>query len=135
MGYKTTGRFVYDSTTAQAVAAGGNIVFSTATTSNNCLVNAGQGVIRIERPGLYNVFFNATLQATAAGAVNVGLQHNGAVVAGASSGVSLAAAGDFGSVAFATPVTVRCCMNDTLAFVSDAASSYTVACAVVEKVA
>lgn len=135
MGCKTVGRFVYDSSTAQAVAAGGNLAFANATTSNNCLVNAGQGVIRIERPGLYNVLFNATLQATAAGAVNVSLQHNGAAVAGASAGVTLAAADDLGSVAFATPITVRCCANDTLAFVVDAATSATVATAVVEKVA
>lgn len=135
MGMRTIGRFVYDSATAQAVAAGGSLVFDSATTSNGCLVDAGRGVIRVERPGLYNVFFNATLQATAAGAVNVGLQHNGAAVAGAAAGVTLAAADDLGSVAFATPVTVRCCANDTLAFVADASTSATVVSAIVEKIA
>ena len=35
MGYKTVGRFVYDSATAQIVAEGGNVVFDNATISNN----------------------------------------------------------------------------------------------------
>lgn len=64
MGCKTVGRFVYDSATPQAVAAGGNLVFANATTSNDCTASAGGGVVRIQRPGLYNVFFNATIEAT-----------------------------------------------------------------------
>lgn len=135
MGCKTVGRFVYDSATPQAVAAGGNLVFSDATTSNDCTASAGGGVVRIQRPGLYNVFFNATIEATAAGAVAVQMRHNGAAVPGASAAATLAAAGDLASLAFATPVTVRCCANDTVAFAVDVATSATVAVCVVEKVA
>lgn len=61
MGYKTVGRFVYDSATAQIVAEGGNVVFDNATISNNCALSSpGAGIVRIKKPGLYNVFFNAT---------------------------------------------------------------------------
>lgn len=135
MGIRTIGRFVYDSATAQAVAAGGNIAFANATIAGGCLSDAGQGVIRIERPGIYNVAFNATLIATSAGAVNVRAYHNGTAIAGAASGETLAAVGDAGAVAFSTPVTVRCCANDAITFAVDAATSCTVATAVVEKVA
>lgn len=58
-----------------------------------------------------------------------------AAVPGASAAVTLAAAGDLANVAFSTPVTVRCCANDTVAFAVDAATSATVAVCVVEKVA
>lgn len=117
------------------MTAGGNIAFSNATIAGGCLADVGQGVIRIERPGIYNVAFNATLQATAAGAVNIRAYHNGTPIAGAAGGVTLAAVGDAGSVAFATPVTVKCCADDALTFAVDAATAYTVATAVVEKVA
>lgn len=115
MGYKTVGRFVYDSATAQIVAEGGNVVFDNATISNNCALSSpGAGVIRIKKPGLYNVFFNATPVATAAGAVEFAMRHNGAVVPGANGSVQLAAVGDVGNVAFMSPVTVECGAGDKL---------------------
>lgn len=86
-------------------------------------------------PGLYNVFFNATPVATAAGAVEFAMRHNGAVVPGANGSVQLAAVGDVGNVAFMSPVTVECGAGDTLAFFVDAATSVTTAAAIVEKVA
>lgn len=95
----------------------------------------GAGVIRIKKPGLYNVFFNATPAATAAGAVEFAMRHNGAVVPGANGSVQLAAVGDAGNVAFMSPVTVECGAGDTLAFFADAATSVTTAAAIVEKVA
>ena len=136
MGYKTVGRFVYDSSTAQIVAEGGNVVFDNATISNNCALSSpGAGVIRIKKPGLYNVFFNATTVATAVGAVEFAMRHNGAVVPGANGSVQLAAVGNVGNVAFMSPVTVECGAGDTLAFFADAATSVTTAAAIVEKVA
>lgn len=135
MGCKTIGRFVYDSATAQGIAEGGNVTYADSTTSNGCVQGAGQGVVRVLRPGLYNVFFNATVEATAAGDVALQLYHDGTPVPGASGAVTLAAAGDLASVSFATPVTVRCCADDALFVRADADASVTVALLVVEKVA
>lgn len=134
MGTKTTGRFVYASATPQAVAAGGSPVFANATVSNGCLENAGNGVIKINRPGLYRVAANFTMVGTAAGAVNVQLLHNGTPVPGAQGAATLAANG-YGSVSYETLVTVRCCGGDSLQFEVDAATSMTVAAAIVEKAA
>lgn len=135
MGCKTIGRFVYDSASAQAIAEGGNVTYADSTTSNGCVQGAGQGVARVLRPGLYNVFFNATLEATAAGDVGLQLYHDGTPVPGASGAVTLGAAGDLASVSFATPVTVRCCADDALFVRADAETSATVALLIVEKVA
>lgn len=135
MGCKTIGRFVYDSATAQAIAEGGNVTYANGTTSNDCVQSAGQGVVRVMRPGLYNVFFNATLAATAEGDVGLQLYHDGTPVPGASGAVTLGAEGDLASVSFATPVTVRCCADDALSVRADAETSVTVALLVVEKVA
>lgn len=135
MGYKTVGRFVYNSATAQAVAEGGNITYANNTTTNNCVQSAGQGIVRIEKAGLYNVFFNCAFEATAAGAVTAQLMHNGVAVPGAAGAVTLGAVGDLASVSFATPVTVKCCANDALNVVVNADTSVTIAALVVEKVA
>lgn len=135
MGCKTLGRFVYDSGTAQAISAGGNIRYVNSTTSNDCVQSAGQGVVRVQKQGLYNVFVNVTFEATASGAVSAQLVHNGVVVPGASGAITLGAVGDTASVSFSTPVTVKCCANDTLNVVVDADTSVTVASLVVEKVA
>lgn len=135
MGCKTVGRFVYDSAEAQAVAEGGSLVYASATASDGCVGDAGRGVVSVRRPGLYNVFFNAVLEATAAGPVGLRLRRNGAAVPGATGAVTLGAAGDLATVAFSTPVTVRCRAGDALDVVADAATSATVAALVVEKVA
>lgn len=135
MAIRTLGRFVYDSATAQAVTAGNNIVFSEGTASNGCVANAGQGVLRIEQPGLYNVLFNATIVGTAASAVKVQMLHNGVAVPGASATVGIAAVGNTDSISIASPITVRCCANDTVTFTVDTDTSFTVASAVIERVA
>lgn len=131
---KSMGRFAYDSATAQQVAAGGNIAYRSATVEGGCIADAGGGVIRIKRPGIYRVAVNATLEATAAGAVGLRLKHNGENVVGAFGAATLAAMGDLADVSFQTLVTVGCCANDALAVVADAATSVTVAAVVVEKV-
>lgn len=109
-------------------------MFDNSTVTHACdMGNQGAGVIRIKRPGTYNVHFNVTPVATAAGAVEFAMRHNGSVVPGASGAVQLAAVGDVGNVCFMSPVTVECCANDTVAFFADAATSVTSAAAVVER--
>lgn len=135
MGCKTIGRFVYDSATAQAVAEGGAVAYADATTSNGCVRSAGQGVVRVLRPGLYNVLFNATLEAVEAGTVGLRLRHDGVAVPGATGAVTLGAEGDLATVSFAAPVTVRCCAGDALDVVADAATSVAAAALTVERLA
>lgn len=135
MGCKTVGRFVYDSAEAQAVAEGGSLAYTSATASNNCVRDAGRGVVSVQKPGIYNVSVNAVLEAVAAGPVGLRLRHNGVAVPGAAGAVTLGAAGDLATVAFSTPVTVRCCAGDVLDVVADAATSATVAAMVVERAA
>lgn len=131
---KTLGRFAYDSAAPQAVAAGANVLLPEST-ARGCISGAGNGEVRISRSGTYMVSFNATFEATAAGAVGVAMRHNGATVPGAAASATLAAAGDLASVAFASPVTVRCRESDTVSFAVDAATAVTVAACVVERVA
>lgn len=135
MPIKTIGRFAYDGTEAAAVSEGGNVPYTTSTVEGGCVEGAGNGVVRIARAGVYRVSVNATLEATAAGAVGLRLVHDGEGVPGASGAATLAAVGDLANVAFATVVTVRCCADDSLSVRADAATSVAAAALVVERVA
>ena len=104
MGLKTMGRFVYDSATASAVDAGGNLPFPSATTAG-CLSCDGE-TVTISQAGVYLVDVNATLAATEAGTVETQLYRNGNAVPGAHAYSTAAAEGDFEAQALSTVLSV-----------------------------
>lgn len=94
MGMKTIGRFTYDSSTPEAIAAGGNILVPQQTVSTRCLSCDG-GVITINRCGVYEISANFTFAATAAGAIETIMYRNGNAVSGAYASSTAAAIGDY----------------------------------------
>lgn len=125
-------RAVYDSPSAQAVAAGGLVNLPEVTVDTNCMGVTG-GTVRIQAGGDYTVDFNATAVATAAGPVEVVMYRDGAPVSGARSAGTAAAVGDLVPLAFSTIVSVDCCAPTQLTFRATQATSFTVANALVVK--
>lgn len=73
--------YTYTST-SQAVAAAGNILFNTTGIQTGCTAkNAGNGVLTLNRPGFYMINFSGT--ATGDGAITAQLFVNGTAYAGA----------------------------------------------------
>lgn len=109
---KTIGRFVYDSATAQSVAAGGNLPLTASTAT--CGLSCDGETVTISRAGEYLVAVDATLAATAAGTVETQLYRNGNAVPGAHAYSTAAAAGDYAAQAYATVVSVPACGQATV---------------------
>lgn len=105
MGLKTIGRFVYDSATAQAVDAGGNLPLTTATATCN-LTSDGESVT-INQGGVFLLLASATLVSTAADTTaEVQLYRNGSAAPGAHAYGTAAEEGDYMPLSFATVVSV-----------------------------
>lgn len=134
MGCKTIGRFVTDVTTAQTVAAGGNIPFANQTVSNNYVSCDGQ-VITINMRGVYEINANFTFAATTAGNVETQLYRNGNAIPGAHAIDTVATAGDGTSQAINAVITVPANSQIALTFKALDATSVVVANAIVTKVA
>lgn len=135
MGIKTIGRFVYDSSTATAIAANGAIPLPTSTVSTPC-VSCDRYNITINRSGVYQISGDFTFAATAAGAIETQLYRNGNAVAGAHALSTAAAVGDYSSQTIDTVITVPCnSPTATINFKAIDATSVRVANVVVVKVA
>ena len=133
MGYRTIGRFVYDSATAQAVDAGGNISFPTATATCNV---AGDGTtVTVAQAGVFEVGVNLTLLATSTDVVEVQLYRNGVAVPGAHAYTTPAAEGDYVPLSFSTVLTVPKCNQAVLSVECGAATSVSVANLIIVKLA
>lgn len=131
MGQRTIGRFVFDSATAQAVAAGGNLPLATATATRG-LTCDGEAVT-IDQAGTYLIEASATLAATEAGAVETQLYRNGSAVAGAHAYGTAEAEGDYVPQAYAAVVTVPRCGQAVVGIRAVDATSVVVAELVVVK--
>lgn len=128
MGLKTIGRFVYDSATAQDVAAGGNLPLTTETAT--CGLACDGETVTISQAGSYLVAVDTTLAATAAGTVETQLYRNGNAVPGAHAYDTAEAEGDYVSQSYATVVTVPRCGQTTVNVKAVDATSVVVACLV-----
>lgn len=104
---KTMARFTYDSDTAQAVAAGSSIQFTSTTESDQLIGYDNAGGIKVKAPGTYLVTASITTVATATGSVEVQMMENGTYAAGARAEGTVAAVGDFVTLAISDLVTVR----------------------------
>lgn len=126
-------RAVFDSTTVQDVAANGIIQYSSVTSNSCCNSPVNAGVITLRDNGTYEVHFNVTLVATAAGPVEVQMYRNGTPVPGAHALGTAAAIGDNVNMAFTALVSVDCCAT-TLDFRAIDATSVRVANVTLEEV-
>lgn len=127
-------RAVYDSPTAQTVASDGLIQFTSETSNSCCRDWLNQGTITLKQNGTYEIHFNATAVATAAGTIEVQMYRNGNVVPGAHAYGTAAAIGDFVPMAFTGLCTVDCCCGDTISFRAINATSFNVANVTLEAV-
>lgn len=135
MGIKTIGRFVYDSTTATAIAANGAIPLPASTVSTRCVSCDGYN-ININKSGVYQIIGNFTFSAAAAGPIETQMYRNGNAVAGAHALSTAAAASDFASQTVSTIITVPCnAPTATINFKALDATSVRVANVIVIKVA
>ncbi len=135
MGCKTA-RFSYDSDTPQAVAAGGTVLFSSASSRTPAIVGNGSGGVLLRAPGTYKVLATFTLSGTAAGTVNVQMSGNSTPVPGARAGATFAAEGDLATVTVADTVGVgvgSIGSYATLTFAPDAAVGVRTATVLVER--
>ncbi len=135
---RTMARFTYDSDTAQAVAAGGLVQFSSSATSNGRVSYDNAGGIVLKEPGAYLVGASLTAVATAAGSVEVRMMENGVYAPGARSEQSAAAIGDFAALSVSDLVTVKPGNSGsfaTVSLVSTGATSIQTATVYVVKVA
>ena len=87
-----TAKFAYAGDAAQAVGAGGSILFPVAASRTRAVQGNGSGGILLRAPGTYRVVSSFTLNATAAGTVNVQMSKGGVPAASAKAGATLAAA-------------------------------------------
>lgn len=130
-------RFIYDGDTALAVTAGTPITFPRVTSNSQSIQSNGQGGILLKAPGTYRIASSFTLDATAAGAVNIQMSANGNPAIGARAGETLVAAGDLANVAIVDLITVRNGVQGsfaTLTFAPDAAVGIRTANVLIEKV-
>lgn len=130
-------RFIYDSDTPLAVAAGSPIMFAKTTSTTSAIQYNGAGGVLIKAPGTYRVVSSFTLSATAAGAVNVSMSANGNPATGARAGATLATAGDLDTLSIVDLITVKTGVSGsyaTLTFAPDAAVGIRTANVLVEKV-
>lgn len=130
-------RFIYDSDTALAVTAGTPITFSNIVSNSSCIQGNGSGGIQLKSPGTYRIISSFTLNATAAGNVNIQMSANGNPVNGARSAATLAAAGDLSNVVITDLITVKSGTQGsfaTLTFAPSAAVGIRTATVIIEKV-
>lgn len=121
-------RAVFDSTTVQNVAADGLIQFPNVTSNECCNENqVNAGTITLTTNGTYEIHFNASLVATAAGTQEVQMYRNGSPVPGAHAIATAAAIGDTVALGFTALVTVNCCCGDTISFRCPTATSVRIA--------
>lgn len=126
-------RAVFDSPTVQAVDADGIIQFPDVTTNQCCGSPVTGGVIALNQCGDYEVHFNASVVATAAGQIEVQMFKNGTPVPGAHAFGTAAAVGDNVSLSFTGLVSVDCCEKD-ITFRPTTATSIRVANVTLEEV-
>lgn len=95
-------------TANQTVAENGYLPFDTNNLLTGCSIQhtAGSNSVILSKPGLYEVFVNANISATAAGNVSLKLINNGAEIAGAKASVT-AAEGSSYPMAMGTIIRVR----------------------------
>ncbi len=126
-------RAVFDSATLQAVAANGTINFTQVTSNTNCATLNG-GTISLRTPGDYEVHFNVTTSAAAAGVEEIQMYRNGSPELGAHALETTATAADLASMSFTALVSVECCGNTSISFRSVPATNIRVANVTIEKV-
>ena len=126
-------RAVFDSPTVQAVDALGIINLPEVTTNECCSNPVTGGVITLRTNGTYEIHFNCSLVATAAGPVEVQMYRNGSPVPGAHALGTAAAIGDNVNIAFTALASVDCC-STTIDFRAIDATSVRVANATIEEV-
>lgn len=132
-----TAKFAYAGDAAQAVGAGGSILFPVAASRMRAVQGNGSGGILLRAPGTYRVVSSFTLNATAAGTVNVQMSKGGVPAASAKAGATLAAAGDLATVSIVGYVTVVSGIGGsyaTLTFAPDAAVGIESATVLIERV-
>lgn len=125
-------RAVFDSATLQDVAAGGTINLPEVT-SNSCCATANGGTVTIKESGNYDVTWNVTTVATAAGVEEIQLYRNGSPVPGSHALGTAAAIGDYVPMSASTLVSVDCCCGDTLSLRTVGATTIRVANLIVEE--
>lgn len=108
MSCKNIARGVFDSPTAVGVTQNGNLPITSFVTNTNCISNQN-GEVTIQKGGNYIVAVNVTIAALAAGVHEIQLFRNGSPIPGAHALETIAAVGDFASVAFDVPITTNCC--------------------------
>lgn len=136
MGCKTA-KFAYGGSASQAVGAGSSILFPTAVSRTRAIQGNGSGGIQLKSPGTYRIASSFTLDATAAGTVNVTMSKGGSPGYASSAGATLAAAGDLATVSIVDYVTVVGGVGGafaTLTFAPDAAVGIKQACVLVDRV-
>ena len=136
MGCKTA-KFAYGGSASQAVGAGSSILFPTAVSRTRSIQGNGSGGIQLMSPGTYRVVSSFTLDAAAAGTVNVTMSKSGSPGYASSAGATLAAAGDLATVSIVDCVTVVGGVGGafaTLTFAPDAAVGIKQACVLVDRV-
>lgn len=136
MGCKTA-KFAYGGSASQAVGVGSSILFPTAVSRTRAIQGNGSGGIQLKSPGTYRVVSSFTLDAAAAGTVNVTMSKSGSPGYASSAGATLAAAGDLATVSIVDYVTVVGGVGGafaTLTFAPDAAVGIKQACVLVDRV-
>lgn len=119
-------RAVFDSATLQAVAANGVINLPEVTSNSRCVTVSG-GTINIRETGTYEVHWNVTTSAAAAGTENVQLFANGNPVPGSHALATAAAAANLVPLAATGVTTIDCCGNTALTLRSVPATNVRVA--------
>ena len=125
-----TAKFAYAGDAAQAVGAGGSILFPVAASRTRAVQGNGSGGILLRAPGTYRVVSSFTLNATAAGTANVQMSKGGVPAASAK-------AGDLATVSIVDYVTVVSGIGGsyaTLTFAPDAAVGIESATVLIERV-
>lgn len=102
--------------TEQTVAANQNVLFSTNRLKTGCGIrhDAGSGLVRINKGGLYHVVFNGNVVATAASTTaTVAIEIDGEPVNSATAIDTLSAVGNTASMSIDTIICVpnNCCTN------------------------
>lgn len=119
-------RAVFDSTTLQAVAANG-VINLPEVVSNSCCATASGGTINLREKGTYEIHWNVTVSAAAAGTENIQLFANGNPVPGSHALATAAAVGNLIPMAATGVTTVDCCGNTALTLRSVPATNIRVA--------
>ena len=103
--------------TTQNVAVDGLLTFTTDRILTGCTVTRDGPTFQLNKPGYYNVTFNANGSATSVANVTIELQNNGIAVPGATATITPTAVGDTMNFAFATIIKVppSCCSVDNTA--------------------